>query len=202
MVITPKTWNEQFGAALKKGQDGLDDAVGLYLWARDHMKELHKVDPNYTQDRTASEISRVWNISVDTYCRTVVRLGGGTDEASIEKGRAVIRRFSPFETFRAEQQLGIEQMRKLVDRLPSLAGPDDLHRAVDELRAELDALAANGNKDKDHPVKVDYRKRCAQLEKKLSEYEQKIKLLESELRWFRRNVKFSPTVAVEKTIER
>lgn len=196
MVITPKTWQEQFGVALKKGQDGLDEAVGLYLWARDHMKELHKVDPDYQQDRTAAEISRVWNISVDTYCRTVVRLGGGSDPGSVEKGRAVIRRFSPFETFRAEQQLGIDQMRKLVDRLPALAGPDDLHKAVDELRAELDALAADGKEKKgDLPVKIDYRKRCAQLEQKLAEYQQRIKVLEAELRWFRKNVKLTPVQA-------
>jgi len=192
MVITPKTWNEQFGVALKKGQDGLDEAVGLYLWARDHMKELHKVDPNYTQDRTASEIARVWNISVDTYCRTVVRLGGGTDPESIEKGRAVIRRFSPFETFRAEQQLGIDQMRKLVDKLPALAGPDDLHKAVDELRVELDALAGEA-KGKENSNRVDYRKRCAQLEREVAACREKIRILETELRWFRKNVKMTTT---------
>jgi hypothetical protein len=196
MVITPKTWQEQFGSALKKGQDGLDEAVGLYLWARDHLKELHKVDPDYTQDRTASEISRVWNISVDTYCRTVVRLGGGTDPESVEKGRAVIRRFSPFETFRAEQQLGIEQMRKLVDKLPSLAGPDDLKKAVDELRAELDALAVDA-REKDKSSRVDYRKRCAQLEREVSSCREKIKVLETELRWFRKNVKLTTTQEVK-----
>jgi len=186
-MITPNTWKELFDSALAMGQQGLDEAVGLYLWARDHLKELHLVDPSYNQENTAMRIAQVWNMSVDTYCRTIARLGNGLDHKSISRGRSVVRKFGLFETFRAEKQLGLDQMQKLVDRLPEISGPSDLHKAVDDLRTEMDALA-KPTKETKRTDRTDLRKEADYWKQRAIEMEQKCKMLQKELNWFKSHV--------------
>jgi hypothetical protein len=187
-MITPNSWKVQFEAALKKGQEGLDEAVGLYLWARDHLKESHLVDHEYNQEDTAIRIAQVWNMSVDTYCRTVSRLGNGSDVASVNRGRAIVKKFGLFETFRAERQLGLDQMQKLVDRLPELAGPSDLHKAVDDLRSEMDSIQSAKDKKERKPERMDLRKEAEYWRQRAIEMEQKCKMLQKELNWFKSHV--------------
>ena len=187
-MITPNTWKELFDSALLKGQQGLDEAVGLYLWARDHLKELHLVDPSYNQEDTAMRIAQVWNMSVNTYCRTVARLGNGLDKKSIDRGRSVVRRFGLFETFRAERQLGLDQMLKLVDRLPELFGPLELHKAVDDLRSEMDSLSTSSIKETKRSDRTDLKKEAEYWRQRALEMEQKCKILQKELNWFKSHV--------------
>jgi hypothetical protein len=186
-MLTIRTWGRSFKEAIRKGQEGLDEAVGLYLWARDHLKEMHLVYPGYQQEDTASEIARVWGIGVEGYCRTAIKLGGGSDPESMARGRAIITKYSHWETIRAERMLGLDQMMKLVSKLPALSGPKDLHEAVDELRKELDALAAKLPKlNIEHK---NYKKEAEYWRERAEEAEEELRLVKQELKWFKAKIK-------------
>lgn len=191
--ITAKNFEKKLSIAISQGEEGLDRAVGLYLWARDHLKEIHKVDCNYKQEDTIVQIKRVFNIDPEVYIRTAARIGGGTEPEKVEKGRSIIKRFGTYETFRADQLLGPEQMRKIIDKLPNGAGPDQFRKAVDTLRQK--ELGALQSKEPSKGDRLDYRKeylklvkKVAGLEARLDEKDNQIRELKKETTWLRRQV--------------
>ena len=93
MVITANRFHDLLGKALKQGLKELDNAVDLYLWARDHLRQLHKIDPNYTQYQTVIKIRQAFRVDPTQYLRIAQRLGGGIEPHQIETGRRLIQRF-------------------------------------------------------------------------------------------------------------
>lgn len=192
-MTVAKSWHKEFKAALVQGEGGLDGAVGLYLWARDHIRELHQVDKKFRQDWVIVQIQRVWNIDPEDYVRTAARLGGGTEPHEMEKGRKVIKRFGLHETFRADKMLGPDQMRKIIAKLSKAAGPDAFRKAVDELYEQEIANIKPGKKGPEKGEKVNYRSEYFRLLKRCAELEQKCKDLQRELSWIKRQVKVTKT---------
>jgi hypothetical protein len=193
MKVTPRTFRKAFEIALKKGEEGMDACVGLYLWARDHQKELHAADPKHSQDWVLLQIRRVFNTDAEVYVRTAIRLGGGKRAEQVAKGRAIIKRFGTYETFRADKLLGPDQMLKLIDKLPATAGPDELRIEVHKLHEdEIAKLRAKEEKKNNGQKRVDYKKAYEQHIKRIAELEKEVKVLRRELSWFKKNVELQP----------
>lgn len=202
--IKPEVFKKRLQAALKKGEEGLDEAVDLYLWARKNIKAMHRVDPGYTQESTITAIRRVWNIDPQDYLRAACRLGGGTEQKHADLGRAMIKRFGVFECVeRAEKILGVDQMKKLpalVAKLSKDAGPDEFRKIVDELyKKELASIRrGNGGKGK-RGARVGWKQECEALKKRVIELEARleekdglVKQLRGEIRWLKRQISAAP----------
>ncbi len=194
VTVSVRTFFKRFDGALTQGEKGLDEAVGLYLWARDHLKELHKVDKKYTQTWAITQIKRVYNIDPEVYIRTAARLGGGLDRQHLEDGRKLIKRFGVYETFRADQLLGPDQMKKVLLQVSGRTGPDQFRKLVDDLHAK--EIASLKVQKKTKTTKMDYRAEYLRVSKLLAARDveikslgQRLKDLQKELAWFKKQVK-------------
>lgn len=191
--ITVKNYEKLFSAAIKKGKDGFDQAIDIYLWIRDHIKEVHRHDPDHRQEEAAAIIQQVWNFEPAAYLHAARRLGGGNDVGSIKKGREIIKRFGIAETFRASRILGVDQADKLILRLSKKkkAGPKEFRKMVDDIEAkELASIEAKQKKAA--PKKgINYKSEYECLLKKYSALEQKKKDLEKQLRWIKSQIKIT-----------
>ena len=201
MNVTAKTFHKVFADALHKGEDGLRDAVELYLWARDHLKEMHAVDPTYTQEWAISNINRFWNVNAETFLRTAVRLGGGAEPDQRKKGYDMIFRFGTYATLKADDMLGPDQMKQLIEKMPAKADPEDLIKAAVELHEkEIGSLKENGEKKARNGSAINYKAQYHSAQKRIAELEQEIKDLKSRLRWFERNAKVSVAGSSRKAV--
>lgn len=198
--ITIKNFQGIIEGAIRAGEGALDDAIDAYLWARIHIKEVHKAYPKYRQSDSADAIRRVFNVEPDTYLRTACRLGGGDDQEACDAGRSIIKRVGAFEAFRADNMLGVEQMGKLGASISSRCTQKQFRKKVDTLyKKEVEPAKGISEKKESRSPRLDYRaeylklvKKVAGLEARLEEKDELVKSLNSDVRWLKRQLASRP----------
>lgn len=142
MRFEPKSFVSTVKGLLESGEKTLDLLVDAYLWAGPHLKEIHRVSPDYEQRWLLAEIRRIFNVDVPVYARTAKKLGGGASTEQFEEGKAIINRFGIYETFRAEKLLTDSQMEKLRKDIDAKTTPDQFRQMVDQHARQLEKLRA------------------------------------------------------------
>jgi len=190
-----KNFKKLFIEAMVKSEEGLDEFVRLYLWARDRIKELHRAWPSYSQEWAISQFKRTFRMEPETYVRTALRIGQGSDLKHFEIGNAIIKRFGVYETFRADTLLGPVQMAKILKKIGPKATTDKFKAAVDELREkEIESInkkeekASKKTKARREFKKTDYKVKYDNLLVKCKKLESKNKELKQRLKWYTENV--------------
>lgn len=191
--ITARRFDGLLNKALKKGEEGLDEAVDLYLWARDNLKAMHRVDPNYTQGQTITAIQRVFNVDPEVYIRTACRLGGGPKQSHATAGRRLIKKLGTYETFRADKLLDKDDMRRVALSMGKSDGPTEFRIAVDKAYNVALAKAKGGGQGASAgKSQINYRteylklvKKVAELEARLDEKDGLVAELRKENRWLK-----------------
>lgn len=172
MHFTAKTFYETVLKLLQDSDKNLERLLDAYLWAQDHLKEIHAIMPTYEQRWLASEMRRIFNVDVTTYVRTARRLGGGTKPEQFEKGKELVKRFGVFETFRAEKVLTEDHMRKVIESIPEQATAEDFRKQVDHFEAKQKKI--------EEKQPEDYKLKCIRLESQLKKAEAENKRLKEE----------------------
>ena len=108
-----KTFLDEVKSRIGRAEDDLDWFIDAYLWARLHLKQIHKHFPEYSNDWLRTEIKRVFSTDPAVYVRTAQRLGGGSGKKEFALGRAIVKSFGVYECFRAERLLTPPQLQSL-----------------------------------------------------------------------------------------
>ena len=102
---------------IEASENALSWLMNAYLWAGEHLKEIHRRWPDYTQEWLVSEIQRVYNINPVVYARTLRTLGNGTDNAATQRGFNAMNKFGVWECTRADRLLDRESVQQLATEI-------------------------------------------------------------------------------------
>lgn len=193
MTLTVQSFQKSLDKAIEMGEAGLDLAIECYLYAQvpGKLKEIRKLQPDFTQEATANAIRRVWKIDPVVYLRIASKLGDG----DIGVGRDAMKKFGSWECERAEKLLGATQLKKLRTAMLDMGGPSEFSAEVDKLRAELEETAKKKRGD-DPPVrpsltwKQKFEKVLAEnadLRSQIASLVAENRVMGEQLEWFRAN---------------
>lgn len=169
MRFSPKTFHETVLQLIQGSDKNLELLIDAYLWAQAHLKEIHAVTPTYEQQWLVGEIRRIFNVNATDYVRTAKRLGGGAKPEQFESGKAFIRRFGVFETFRADRLLSEDHMRKVVESISEQDTIEDFRNQVDHFSSKLDRLAEDTKEKRPRDYKIECLRLESQVKKLQSE---------------------------------
>jgi hypothetical protein len=178
MRFDPKSFVRTVKDLLEAGEKALETLVDAYLWAGHHLKEIHRVNPEYEQRWLLSEVRRIFNVDVPVFARTAKKLGGGSETQNFEEGKAVIAKFGVYETFRAEKLLTDGQMETLRKDITPKTTPDEFRQMVDQHSRHLEKLREEREQPKTFAAVL---KENLQLKKQLEVAHKEIERLRQKL---------------------
>lgn len=194
MNITVKSFQSQLDKAIKMGEMGLDIVIECYLYAQNpgRLKEIRKIQPDYTQEATTNAILRTWKIHPEIYLRIASKLGGG----DIDTGRSVIKKFGSHECELAEKRLGATQLEKLRQAIPKMDSPSEFSAEVAKLRNELEEMAKENPGDGPVRPSLTWKQKFekildenTKLQIEFREIRKENEVLREQLDWFHSNSK-------------
>lgn len=177
MKFSAKTFVSDVVEHINGGRLSLEYLIAAYGWGFEHIKEIHKYSPGYTQAWIETEIKKVFNIDPQSYALLCRRLGGGASTQQKERGFMIVRKFGFWECFRANRLLTVEQMARLGDSVTDKMKDAEFSTAVDQMAEVL-----KNKEDSDQPERIDWKKRCLKAEAKLAELAAELRALKQVFR--------------------
>lgn len=189
--FTAKTFKKNVEARLEHSRESFEYLVDAYTWWQhaDNEREMNKAYPRLNRQWLREKIMAIFSSDPRAIARIVTRLAGSKEVGPRRKAWEFVKRVGTWELYHADRVLKPEQLKTLPEKFPGTreVGAEEFRNVVDDMAAIL-----KSRPQVDKTQSIDYRGEYHRLLEENAALRQRLKDLQLEMAWIKKQVKVKP----------